>query len=358
VLKGIRLGAEGGAIVPVGETMAFIAQPDEEVPALSPLAGAKIPPAKAQGEVRRAQERIPSPPSTMRAAPATVKRGRVRAAPVVRRVARELGVDLTLVKGTGPGGRIREEDVRAFAEAAAAAPAPQPDEAGAEWLEMTPIQRVTGQRMAESVQRAAQLALTISADMTHALGLRESLMEQVVAETGARLSITAILVKVVGAALRQYPRANVSFEEGRIKVHSQVNIGVAVGTDDGLIVPMIREADRKSLIQITRELKAFQEKAQQMRFSAEELAGGTFTISNLGMYGIDHFSAIINPPQSAILAVGRIIKTPVGMPDDTIALRPMVHLTLTVDHRALDGLQGAEFLAKVKKRLEQPYLLL
>jgi len=212
--------------------------------------------------------------------------------------------------------------------------------------------------MFESVQTIPQSALTISADMTHALGLREFLMEQVVAETGERLSITAILVKVVGAALRQYPRANVSFEGGRIRVHSQVNIGVAMATDEGLIVPVIREADQKPLIQIVRELKAFREKARQMRFTPEELAGGTFTISNLGMYGIEHFSAIINSPQSAILAVGRIIKTPVGMPDDTIALRPMMYLTLTIDHRAMDGLQAAKLLAEVKSRLEQPYLLL
>ena len=157
-------------------------------------------------------------------------------------------------------------------------------------------------------------------------------------------------MKVVGAALRQYPRANVSFVEGRIKVHPQVNIGVAVGSDGGLVVPVIKEADQKSLTQITRELKALREKAQQMRFSAEDLAGGTFTISNLGMCGIDHFTAIINPPQSAILAVGQIIKAPVGMPDDTIALRPMMCLTLTVDHRAMDGLQGARFLAEESKK--------
>jgi len=344
VLKSIRAGAEAGAIVPVGETMAFIAEPDEEVPVLPSLAPA--------------EETKPSPPPTSRPAPSEAEPGRVRATPAIRRIAKELGVDLTLVKGTGPGGRIKEEDIRAFAEAAAAAPALQPNEAGVEWLDVTPVQRLTGQRMVESVQTAPQFALTIGVDMTHALALRELLMEQAVAETGERLSITAILVKVVGAALKHYPRANVSFEGGRIKVHPHANIGVAVGTDDGLVVPVIREADRKSLLQITRELKAFREKAREMRFSTEDLSGGTFTLSNLGMYGIDHFQAIINPPQSGILAVGRIIKTPVGLPDDTIALRPMMRLTLTVDHRTMDGIQGAQFLAEVKRRLEQPYLLL
>ena len=222
-----------------------------------------------------------------------------------------------------------------------------------EWLDLTSIQRLVGRRMVESIQIAPQFALSISVDMSNTLSLRESLMGQVVAETGERLSITAILVQVVSQALRQHPRANASFDEGRIKLYSQVNVGVAVGADGGVVVPVVEEADQKTLVQINRELRAFQEKARRMRFRMEELSGGTFTISNLGMHGIDQFNAIINPPQSAILAVGRIVKTPVGLPDDTIALRPMMSLTLTVDHRVLDGLQAARFLAEVKNRLEQ-----
>jgi len=195
-------------------------------------------------------------------------------------------------------------------------------------------------------------------DMTNALWLREALMDRIVTETGERLSITALLVKIVAMALKHHPRASASFEEGRVKLHQSINVGVAVGGDDGLAVPVIKEADQKSLAQITRELKSFQDKAQQMRFSVEDLSGGTFTLSNLGMYGIDRFNAILNPPQSAILAVGRIIKTPVGMPDDTISLRPMMSLTLSVDHRSMDGVQGAKFLGEVKERIEQPYFLL
>jgi pyruvate dehydrogenase E2 component (dihydrolipoamide acetyltransferase) len=183
-------------------------------------------------------------------------------------------------------------------------------------------------------------------------------MERVVAETGERLSVTAILVKIVAAALKVYPRANASFEDGRVKLYSQVNIGVAMGTDEGLVVPVVKDADLKSLVQITQEMKRFQEKAAQMRFSSDDLSGSTFTISNLGMYGIDRFDAIINPPESAILAVGRIVKTPVGMPDDSIALRPMMSMTLTVDHRSMDGVQGAKFLAEIKGRIDKPYFLL
>ncbi len=357
VLKGIRAGAEDGAEVPVGETFAFIAEPDEEVPVLPPLGSA---------EAKGVEEETPPPAPTPSAEPTPVPGagegragpGPVRATPVARRIAKELGVDLSLVRGTGPGGRITEEDVRAFAEALSATPSAQPAEEGAEWLDLTSIQRLTGRRMLESLQTAPQFALTINVDMTNALWLREALMERVLAETGERLSVTAILVKVVAAALKSYPRANASFEGGQIKLHPRVNVGVAVGTDDGLVVPVIKEADQKSLVQITQELKSFQDKARQMRFSAEELSGGTFTISNLGMYGVDRFNAIINPPQSAILAVGQIIKTPVGMPDDTIALRPMMSLTLSVDHRSIDGVQGARFLAEIKERLEKPYFLL
>jgi pyruvate dehydrogenase E2 component (dihydrolipoamide acetyltransferase) len=447
ILKGIRAGAEDGAIVAVGETFAFIAEPGEPVPALPPLGptGPKeakeaalppTPPAESSapseysaelGQVRAtpvarrmakelgvdlalvkgtgpdgrikeedvrafADARQPVPEAAagrpevaagrpeVAAGRPEVAAGRpevaegIRATPVVRRLARELGVDLALVKGTGPEGRIREEDVRAFAEAPPSGspliggrelPSAPPLEEGVQWLDLNPIQRLTGQRMLESLQTAPQFALTTDADMTNALWLREALMERVLAETGERLSVTALLVKVVAAALGAYPRANAAFEGERVKLYDQINIGVAVGTDAGLVVPVIKEADRKSLVQITEDLKAFEEKARHthrspsgMRFVGDDLTGGTFTISNLGMYGVDRFNAILNPPQSAILAVGRIIKTPVGMPDDTIALRPIMSLTLTVDHRSMDGVQGAKFLAEIKARLEKPYFLL
>jgi pyruvate dehydrogenase E2 component (dihydrolipoamide acetyltransferase) len=212
--------------------------------------------------------------------------------------------------------------------------------------------------MRESVVNAPQFALDLAADMTQELWLREQLAERVQAEAGAKLSVTGLLVKVVATALTRHPRANAEFAGDRLVLHPDINIGVAVGTDDGLIVPVIHNADRKSLAEITAGLAAFQEKAKTLRFSADDLVGGTFTISNLGMYGVDSFRAIVNPPQSAILAVGRIQQTPVGLPDGVIGLRPMMNLTLTVDHRCMDGAQGARFLAEVKALLEQPHLLL
>ncbi len=346
VLKGIRPGAVDGADVPIGETIAFIAKPDEVVPVLSPLG-----PAGAEAPIKA---ELPSPPSS-------VEPGQIKATPVARRVAKELGVDLSLVTGTGPDGRIKDDDVRAYAESAksrSAAPPSEPIEVAGEWLDLTAAQRVTGQRMAESVLSAPQFALTLQADVTDVLWLREALIDRAVAETGERLSITAILVKVVAEALKHHPRANAAFDSGRIKLHPSINVGVATGSDGGLIVPVVKAADQKSLFQVAREIKAFQDKAQQMRFGLEDLSDGTFTISNLGMFGIEQFNAILNPPQSAILAVGRVTKTPVGLPDDTIALRPMMSLTLTIDHRVMDGMQGAQFLSEIKARLEKPFFLL
>jgi pyruvate dehydrogenase E2 component (dihydrolipoamide acetyltransferase) len=312
-----------------------------------------------------------------------------RASPVARKVAKDLGVDLNTVTGTGPQGRVTEDDVRAAAakrkdeggrmkdEGAVSAPmappvapapsVPAPDHALPTALhaprtthhaQLTPIQRITGERMRESVVNAPQFALDVAADMTQALWLREQLTERVQAEAGAKLSVTGLLIKIVAVALKRHPRANAEFAGDKLTLHEEINLAVAVGTDDGLVVPVIRNADHKSLAQITAELAAFQEKAKTLRFSADDLTGGTFTISNLGMYGVDGFRAIINPPQSAILAVGRIVKTPVGLPDDTIALRPLMSLTLTVDHRCMDGVQGARFLAEIKTLLEQPHLLL
>lgn len=404
VLKGIRAGAAPGALVPVGETLAFIAAAQETVPTLAPLGAAATAAARSP-----AVETVPAPASA-EAAPA--EPGQIRATPVVRRLARELGIDLAHVRGTGPEGRITEQDVRGFADtnqaparpepeavpvspiarrmaeelrvdlsqvrgtgsrgqitkedvqrfaetrAAPPPPATPPPAHDNNWLELNPIQRLTGQRMLESITTAPHFQLSVDVDMTNALQLRETWMPLVLEATRERLSITAILVKIVAMTLKEYPRANASFQDGRVKLHPEINIGVAVGTEQGLVVPVIRRAEQKTLVEIAHELKALQDKAAAMRFSPDDLAGGTFTISNLGMYGVDRFNAIINPPQSAILAVGRMIKTPVGMPDDSIALRPLMNCTLSVDHRSMDGVSGAKFLALFKERLTHPYLLI
>lgn len=331
VIKGIRRGVEPGAIVPVGETIAFIAAHDEAVPELPPLQGQTVEAAAPQVAAARAEPvEVATPPAVP---------GKVRATPAARALARQLGVDIALVTGTGPLGRVREEDVRAYAASGAA------QEAFA-WQALNPIQRVTGERLTESV-RAPQFALEISVDATALLAARDA-----AGTAGARPSVTALLVKRVAAALRNHPRLNSSFEAGRLKVHRRINVGVAVGAEDGLVVPVVKEADRKPLDQVAAELRAFTEKARARRLEAADLSGGTFTISNLGMYGIDRFAAIINPPEAAILAIGRTVKTLVVQDDDTFAVRPMMTLTLTVDHRVVDGVQAAAFLAELKDRIE------
>jgi len=347
ILKGIRPGAIEGAQVSVGETLAFIAGPGEEVPALPPLTSGSAETrgdtvsTKAGADTSLAEELGP----------------RVRATPAVRRIARELNVDVRLVRGTGPDDKVTEQDVRAFAAARGVTP---PDDTATvaspelvEWVDLNTVQRLTGQRMVQSIQTAPQFAMSVSADMTNALQFLEA-PAQIGTDTGEGISVTVLLVKIVATTLKHHLRANASFEAGRIKVHKRVNLGVAIGVEEGLIVPVIKEADQKSLVQIARELQIFRQKARQMRFSTDDLSGGTFTISNLGMHGIDQFNAIVNPPQSAVLAVARIAKTPIALPGNTVAVRPMMNLTLTVDHRVVDGVQGARFLAEIKRRLEDP----
>jgi pyruvate dehydrogenase E2 component (dihydrolipoamide acetyltransferase) len=226
------------------------------------------------------------------------------------------------------------------------------------WQELNPIQRLTGERMRESVVTAPQFALELSADATNLLWLLEALSDRITLQARARLSLTGLLVKIVADTLLRHPLANAEFSGGKLKLHSGVNIGVAVGADHGLVVPVIKQAAHKDLVAITSELAGFQEKARTLHFSADDLAGGTFTISNLGMFGVERFTAIVNPPQSAILAVGAVTRRPVALANDTVGVRPLVSLTLTVDHRVMDGVQAARLLGDLKQKIEQPYFVI
>ncbi len=351
VIKGVRADAVEGAEVKVGEAIAYITRPDENPP-LNP-----------------AGERSPTSASAQTAPasqPASVPTGQgadgdVRATPLARKLARELGVELSLLSGSGPRGIIRDEDVRVYQQQSIQAVAPQggePARHGAGQVTLNPIQALTGARMLQSVQTAPQFSLTLEADMTNALWLQRALAEKIMAATGCKLTLTALLVKIAAKALKAHPYANASFENGMVRLESAVNIGVAVGSDQGLVVPVIRQVDACSLEQVVEALDAFSEKAKVMRFAVDDLQGGTFTLSNLGMYGILQFNAILNPPQSAILAVGKVVKRAVELEDGSLGLHPMISLTLTVDHRVMDGLKGALFLAELKDSLENPYFLL
>lgn len=384
ILAGIRPGCVAGALVPVGEAIAYIVQPGEAAPHLPAFGGAAA--GTQAAEVRATEVVAVSNGNIASAEPEAA--GRVKSTPVARRMARDVGVDIETLSGSGPGGRVVEADVRAAADARSAherevatpvqtprvpvqaAPAQPPVSqrlpaqeqlpapGGFSWQELTPVQRTTGERMRESIVNAPQFALELSADATNLLWLKDALDSKVTLEARARLSLTGLLTKIVAAALARHPRANAQFAEGKVKLLGDINVGVAIGTDQGLVAPVIRQADRKSLATVTAELAAYQEKARTMRFAAADLADGTFTISNLGMFGIERFAAIINPPQSAILAVGAVVRQPVARADGTVGVRPRMSLTLTVDHRVMDGVLGARFLSDLMKSIETPYFLI
>jgi pyruvate dehydrogenase E2 component (dihydrolipoamide acetyltransferase) len=308
---------------------------------------------------------------------------RVKASPVARRMARELGVELARLEGSGPGGRIVKADVQAAAKgdgAAAEAPAreeerapavederapaaeerapePQRTEAGpkgeAEIQELTRLQQTVARRMAESKATAPDFSISLTVDMTQAVELRKRLKE--VADPAP--SFNDMVVKAAAIALTEHPRVNGAYRDGKFELYERVNVGVAVAAQDALVVPTVFDADRKSLGQITRDARAAAEKVRERTITPPELSGATFTVSNLGMFGIEHFVAIINPPQSSILTVGKLAKQPAVDESGRIVARDQMSLSLVCDHRILYGADGAQFLARVKELLEQPLSL-
>jgi pyruvate dehydrogenase E2 component (dihydrolipoamide acetyltransferase) len=313
--------------------------------------------------------------------------GRIKASPVAKRVARDLGVELAGVEGSGPGGRIVKADVEAAAERAPAdqeapeaapsgedgkpaeeeerkpsrpaTPEPQPaGDAGAKGelmtQELTKLQQTVSRRMAESKATAPDYALTAAIDMTACVELRGRLKE--VADPPP--SINDMVVKACATALREFPRVNGAYRDGRFERYSRVNVGVAVAAQDTLVVPTLFDADQRSLGDLGRKARELIGKVREASITPPELSGGTFTVSNLGMYGIDSFSAVINPPQAALLAVGALKKKPVVEQDSgRIVARDMMSVTLVCDHRILYGADGAQFLARVRELLEQPLSL-
>jgi pyruvate dehydrogenase E2 component (dihydrolipoamide acetyltransferase) len=309
---------------------------------------------------------------------------RVKASPVARRMARELGVELARLEGSGPGGRIVKADVQAAAEgdgaAAVEAPAPEEErapareeepaaaeeerapepqraEAGpkgeAEVQELTRLQQTVARRMAESKATAPDFSISLTVDMTQAVELRKRLKE--VADPAP--SFNDMVVKAAAIALKEHPRVNGAYRDGKFELYEKVNIGIAVAAMDALVVPTVFDADRKSLGQIARDARAAAEKVRDRTITPPELSGATFTVSNLGMFGIEQFTAIINPPQASILTVGKLAKQPAVDEGGRIVARDQMSLSLVCDHRILYGADGAQFLARVKDLLEQPLSL-
>ncbi len=336
-----------GSEVPVGAVMAYLLAPSEDLPATQQPMAAEASAPKA-----------PPPRRLMPRSPVEIlldphAEGRIVASPIARHLAAEYHVDLAVLQGSGPRGRILERDVLAVMSTASTKPASVPmstrDEADYDIVQLTPVRHHTAERLTASWAVTPQFVLEANVDMTEALRWREH------AEVEA--SITALLVCAVAAALRAHPEVNAAFVDGELRVYRRINIGVAAATPSGLMVPVITDADRLSLRAIAARLEAIRAAAAEARFAPSELVGGTFTISNLGPLGIDAFTAVVNPPQAAILAVGQIISTPIGR-NGAIELRPLMCLRLSVDHRVLDGAQAAPFLSEVRAILENPYRLI
>ena len=283
--------------------------------------------------------------------------GPVKASPAAKRLAREHDLDLAGLTGSGPGGRIVVEDVEA-ALAAAAAPAAAPAPADAETFPYRGMRRTIGSRMHASLQEMAQLTMATDVDMTRAVDLRRELLD-LWADRGLRPTYTDFVIKAAALALRAHPRLNAELRDDAIVLHPQIHVGFAVALDEGLIVPVTRDTDALPLDELAPISADLAVRARERRLGADDLTGGTFTVTSLGMYGIDVFTPIINPPQAAILGVGRISERPVfrGESND-VERRSFMTLSLTIDHRVVDGAPAAEFLRDVKGILERPSQLI
>ncbi len=399
ILDGIRYKV--GDVVPVTKIIAYILQPGESLPAATEEipAGAKTEPKAKEVKEAKKQVEIPSTvsvsPVAQRmiednqldasqikgsgkdgqitkkdvedylAAPSAAS-GKVKATPAARRIAKEKQLDLKKISGSGPGGRIQAADVEAARQPVQAAPAavstavpaaayaPLPVSAGLKVSREIPLvgmRRTIAQNMQRSVQEAPHIVLQADIEMDAAEGLRR-LTNENNTDKAKKISVTAVLVKAVAWALKQNPIVNSQFAGDKIVLFSDINVGVATALDNGLIVPVIHHADTKDLNEISQEVTSLAQKARESKLQANDLTDGTFTISNLGMFGIDRFSAIINPPQSAILAVGRMNRVFVPDEQDQPVVRSVITFSLSADHRVMDGVQASKFLTDLNDCLQ------
>jgi pyruvate dehydrogenase E2 component (dihydrolipoamide acetyltransferase) len=372
ILAGIK--AKPNDVIPVTEVIGYLLAAGEALPAHAAPQPAAAVSAPSTTRVAAAAE----PPAAMAKA---AEPGKVRATPLARRLAQDLGVDLKQVSGRGPLGRIHKADVlahpqppalRSSAPAAASAgvaplaiPAPAgpaaqiplPDARRKQVVPLSGPRKIIAERMALSAFTAPHITLSLHVDMTEAIRLRERVLEPLKAQTGQRVSYTAILARAVATVLPRHPFLNASLSDGSIILWDDIHLGIATSVEENLIVPVIREAQNRNLGQIVAALADLTDRARNRRLTPAEMTGSTFTISNLGMFGIESFTAIINPPEAAILAVGKMVDTPVAV-EGQMMLRPMMQLTVSADHRISDGATVARFLGELKATLENPYLLI
>jgi pyruvate dehydrogenase E2 component (dihydrolipoamide acetyltransferase) len=393
-----QLIASEGDEVPVGGAIAFIAGEGEEVPERGGEAGGGAEAEAggdegggAQATATETEEQESEDGGAQAEAPSgngAGGNGQFRASPIVRRLARENDLDLSKIDGSGPAGRIVERDVKAAMErgdakadggadgqADVAAPEqpsegqaqmqgfqparlPEPTEAeGTQLVEPTRMMKVIGERMTEAKQHVPHFYATVEVDMNNAMALRKQLNAQLEDE-GIKLSVNDFVMKACATALRNHPNLNAIYTTRGVELHQKVDMAMAVALDQGLITPVIRDAGSKGLAQISRESKDLATRARDGQLKPEEYQGGTITVSNMGMFGIDSFTAIINPPQAAIIAVSSIVKRPTFDENGEVVPASMMKLTLSADHRIANGRDGAIYMAEVKKVLENPVMLM
>ena len=380
---------EGGT-APVGQVIAVIAAKGEDISAIAGTNGAKETPKKEEAPGKEGKEepkrqappseKPPSRPATRTAvaeaeeeAPAAAADGgRVKASPIARRLAEEVGLDLRRLEGSGPGGRIVKADVEAAAAAGVQAPAkpapagaparaPMPAwtgtaEEGYEDIKVSQMRKTIAKRLVESIGPVPHFFLTIEVDMDRVQQARAK-VNALLEGSGDKVSVNDFVLKATAAALRRHPECNASWGGDHVRRYSHVHIGVAVAVEDGLITPVVKHADLKGLAQISREVREMAGRAREKKLKPEEYTGATFSVSNLGMFGIQEFTAVINPPEAGILAVGRTEEIPVVM-NGQIVIRPRMKITMSCDHRVIDGATGAKFLQTLQGMLEEPGVVL
>jgi pyruvate dehydrogenase E2 component (dihydrolipoamide acetyltransferase) len=355
-----RIEVPEGQTVPVGTRIGIVAGEGEELPAAD--AGPnRSPDASAVASGKPAAPVAPSSPPAAASRRPTGADGAANASPLARRLAQELGVDLSTVTGSGPGGKISREDVLAAVAASSgegdtstqtASPTQSSAVQAPEDLPLSRLRQTMGRRMVESKTQAPHFYLTMRVDMSEAMALRQRLNAKA-DEALAKVSVNDLIVKATAGALRDFPTFNATFAGDHLTAHKAIAINIAVAIDDGLVTPVLHDVDQKPLAQIATESSALVERTRAGKNRPEDFDGGTFTVSNLGMYQVDTFTAIINPPQAAILAAGAVQRTPVYVGDNLVP-RDMLSLTLSTDHRIADGVTAARFLGAIRERLEQP----
>ena len=362
-----------GATAPVGDVIAVIAGPDEDISEFGASAGgpaeaadtaAPAEPSDAAAEAPAAltteAPRTQAPQTSE--APPTSEGGRIKASPLAKRLAADAGVDLSAVSGSGPAGRIVKRDIEVALTEGVAAPTPSPvasapaSDADYEDLSLSQMRKTIARRLAESIGPVPHFFLTIDVDMGRAIEARRSINAMLEKE-GRKISLNDLIIRATAATLRRHPACNAHWLGDSIRRFNRVHIGVAVAVEDGLITPVVRDADAKGVAQIGAEVREMAGRARERKLKPEEYTGATFSISNLGMFGIHEFTAVINPPEAGILAIGGVEETPV-VEDGQVVVRSRMRITMSCDHRVIDGATGAAFLATLREMLEEPAAML